>query len=50
MAMTSLNVITWMIVIRRTIHMWPIAKARKKPPIMASVQIVRVMKVCFFFS
>lgn len=30
--------------------MWPMAMARKKPPIMTSVHIARVTKVCFFFS
>lgn len=49
-AMTSLNEMIWMPVIRAIIYICPENKATKKPAIITNVHIVRVMKVCFFFS
>jgi hypothetical protein len=49
-AITSLNeMITTTVMMPRT-QTWPAASMPKKPRIMTSVHIVRVIKVCFFFS
>jgi hypothetical protein len=50
METTSLNDTTWSTVTTSIMYRCPDRRARKKPPIMMKVHIVRVMKVCFFFS
>ncbi len=49
-AMTSLKDIIWTAVTIAMMYIWPADMAAKKPAIMTNVHIVRVMKVCFFFS
>ena len=50
MAMTSLKDTIWTAVTIIITYMWPENNVAKKIPIITSVQIVRVMKVAFFFS
>jgi hypothetical protein len=50
METTSLNDTTCSTVTTSIIYKCPESSARKNPPIMMKVHIVRVMNVCFFFS
>jgi hypothetical protein len=50
MLTTSLKETTWRTVTTMITYKCPEKRARKKPAIMISVHIVRVIKVCFFFS
>lgn len=50
MLTTSLKETTWRTVTTMITYRCPENRARKKPAIMIKVHIVRVIKVCFFFS
>jgi hypothetical protein len=49
-AMTSLKQMTWTAVMITMMYRWPAPRAKKKPPIMTRVHVVRTMKLAFFFS
>lgn len=50
MPITSLKEMICMAEMRIMMYIWPESRAATKPETMTKVHIVRVMKVCFFFS